>query len=72
MDLLLNRQLHLATFDDHDILNALPFHIHSIKQNHPQLAQQIFQHIMRYFAGKKALTKKSTVTSFIVIKLSQR
>lgn len=37
MDLLLNRQLHLATFDDHDILNALPFHIHSIKQNHPSL-----------------------------------
>ncbi|MGC6325576.1 substrate-binding domain-containing protein [Pasteurella multocida] len=58
MDLLLNRQLHLATFDDHDILNALPFHIHSIKQNHPQLAQQIFQHIMRYFAGKKSPNQK--------------
>ncbi|HDR1020880.1 TPA: LacI family DNA-binding transcriptional regulator [Pasteurella multocida] len=58
MDLLLNRQLHLATFDDHDILNALPFHIHSIKQNHHQIAQHIFSHITRYFEGRKSHNEK--------------
>lgn len=39
---LLNRELHLATFDDHHLLNALPFPIHSIKQNHEQIAEQTF------------------------------
>lgn len=42
MEALLNRQLHLATFDDHHLLNALPFHIHSIQQNHQQIALQVF------------------------------
>ena len=42
MDKLMSQELHLATFDDHHLLNALPFHIHSIKQNHEIIAQQTF------------------------------
>ncbi len=52
MDKLLNRTLHLATFDDHDLLNALPFHIHSIKQDHEQIALQTFSLIRRKLQGK--------------------
>ena len=43
MDKLISQELHLATFDDHHLLNALPFHIHSIKQNHEKIAEQTFQ-----------------------------
>ncbi len=53
MDKLLNRELHLATFDDHDLLNALPFHIHSIKQDHEQIALQMFALIRRKLQGKQ-------------------
>lgn len=53
MDKLLTQQLHLATFDDHDILNALPFYIHSIKQNHDQIAQAIFRAICQQLQGQK-------------------
>lgn len=52
MDKLLNGQLHLATFDDHDLLNALPFHIHSIKQNHQQIAFSLFNLIRQKLQGK--------------------
>lgn len=47
MDHLLDKRLHLATFDDHDLLNALPFPIHSIKQQHEQLANAVFQLILQ-------------------------
>lgn len=53
MDKLFNRELHLATFDDHHLLNALPFHIHSIKQNHEQIAHEIFATIRQKLQGKK-------------------
>lgn len=53
MDKLLNRELHLTTFDDHDMLNALPFHIHSIKQNHTQIAQDIFATLRQKLQGKQ-------------------
>lgn len=43
MDKLLHRELHLATFDDHHLLDALPFHIHSIQQNHEEIANRTFQ-----------------------------
>lgn len=52
MDKLLEKKLHLATFDDHNLLNALPFHIHSIQQNHEQIAQQTFSLIRRKLQGK--------------------
>lgn len=52
MDKLLNRELHLATFDDHDMLNALPFHIHSIKQNHQQIAEQLLALVQQKLQGK--------------------
>lgn len=42
MELLFNQKLHLATFDDHHILDSLPFHIHSVKQNHQQIAEKVF------------------------------
>lgn len=51
-DKLLNRELHLATFDDHDLLNALPFHIHSIKQNHQQIADEVFTTLRQKLQGK--------------------
>lgn len=51
-DYLLNQRLHLATFDDHDLLNALPFHIHSIKQNHDSIAYEIFMAIRQKLQGK--------------------
>ncbi|MFD1804977.1 substrate-binding domain-containing protein [Pasteurella oralis] len=53
MDHLLNRQLHLATFDNHDLLNALPFHIHSIKQNHQVIAQQAFATVQQILHGEQ-------------------
>lgn len=52
MDTLLHRQLHLATFDDHHLLNALPFHIHSIRQNHQEIAQQVFEMICQKLDDK--------------------
>lgn len=54
MNKLLNQELHLATFDDHDLLNALPFHIHSIKQNHQQIAYSLFHLIRLKLQGKPA------------------
>lgn len=52
MDKLLTQELHLATFDDHHFLNALPFHIHSIKQDHNQIAEQTFSLIQQLLAEK--------------------
>lgn len=40
---LVNQELHIATFDDHQLLDALPFHIHSIKQRHDIIADRAFQ-----------------------------
>lgn len=40
---LVTKELHLATFDDHHLLDALPFHIHSIKQDHETIAKQTFR-----------------------------
>ncbi|MDG6308112.1 hypothetical protein P9Z68_08280, partial [Glaesserella parasuis] len=37
---------------DHDLLNALPFHIHSIKQNHQQIAFSLFNLIRQKLQGK--------------------
>lgn len=51
---LMNQELHLATFDDHNMLNALPFHIHSIKQNHELIAQQIFSLIQQKLQRKSS------------------
>lgn len=53
MDKLLNGGLHLATFDDHHLLNALPFRIHSIKQDHERIAQETFALIRQKLQGKK-------------------
>lgn len=53
MDKLLNRELHLSTFDDHDLLNALPFHIHSIRQNHHLIAEQTFAALRQKLQGKQ-------------------
>ena len=64
MDKLLNRELHLTTFDDHDLLNALPFHIHSIKQNHEKIAQTTFALIRQKLQGKK--TESSMVDCQII------
>lgn len=50
--LLLERKLHLATFDNHDLLDALPFHIHSIKQDHQQIAHALFQQIQAKLQGQ--------------------
>lgn len=46
-DKLVSGELILATFDDHHMLNALPFKIHSIKQNHEKIAQQAFEMIQQ-------------------------
>lgn len=56
--LLFNQQLHLATFDDHDLLNALPFHIHSIKQNHNQIAHQTFELMIEQLRRKETQSIK--------------
>ena len=42
MNTLMTQELHLATFDDHHLLDALPFHIHSIKQDHDTIAHRAF------------------------------
>lgn len=53
MDKLLTRELHLATFDDHQLLDALPFHIHSIAQDHEQIVQEMFSLVRQKFQGHK-------------------
>lgn len=58
MDKLLTQELHLATFDDHHLLNALPFHIHSIKQDHSQIAEQTFTLIQQKLAQKRVESVK--------------
>ncbi|MCK3655756.1 transcriptional regulator [Pasteurellaceae bacterium Macca] len=58
MDKLIRRELHLATFDDHDLLNALPFHIHSIGQDHEAIAQQVFAMIRQSLQGKQPQSVK--------------
>lgn len=58
MDKLLTQELHLATFDDHHFLNALPFHIHSIKQDHQQIAEKTFELIQQRLAEKPILSVK--------------
>lgn len=52
MDKLLTQELHLATFDDHHFLNALPFHIHSIRQDHQQIAEKTFELIRQRLVKK--------------------
>lgn len=51
IDKLLNKELHLATFDDHHLLDALPFHIHSIAQDHEQIVQQLFSLVRQKLQG---------------------
>lgn len=51
-DKLINQELHLATFDDHPLLDALPFHIHSIAQDHDQIVRQLFDLIREKLQGK--------------------
>lgn len=51
MEKLINGELHIATFDDHHLLNALPFHIHSIKQDHEEIARQTFAMIRQKLRG---------------------
>ncbi|NBI43414.1 LacI family DNA-binding transcriptional regulator [[Haemophilus] felis] len=53
IDALLQKKMHLATFDDHHLLNALPLHIHSIQQDHLQIAQHLFRLIQHYFNQQK-------------------
>lgn len=58
MDKLLRRELHLATFDDHQLLDALPFHIHSIAQNHEQIVQEMFGLVRQKLHGHKETVHK--------------
>nr|WP_027073617.1 substrate-binding domain-containing protein [Mannheimia granulomatis] len=58
IDKLITQELHLATFDDHHLLNALPFHIHSIQQDHDKIAQHAFLLIQQKLAGKKVESVK--------------
>lgn len=51
-DKLINQELHLATFDDHHMLNALPFHIHSIAQDHTQIAKHVFNLMCEMLHGE--------------------
>ncbi|NBI13195.1 LacI family DNA-binding transcriptional regulator [[Haemophilus] felis] len=53
IDAVLQKKMHLATFDDHHLLNALPLHIHSIQQDHQQIAQHLFRLIQHYFNQQK-------------------
>lgn len=59
MDWLVERRLHLATFDNHDILDALPFHIHSVEQNHRYIAESLFRHIKAKRANRNEPNEKA-------------
>ncbi|KGQ69800.1 sucrose operon repressor [Chelonobacter oris] len=52
-----SRQLHLATFDDYELLNCLPFNINSIRQNHEQIANQLFASILNLLDKKPSENK---------------
>lgn len=54
----LNGELVLATFDDHHMLNALPFKVHSIKQLHEEIAHQAFEMIQARLQGHKVKNQK--------------
>lgn len=56
---LIDKRFILATFDDYELLNCLPFHIHSIKQDYPQITQQLFKAIQTALNG-------STVESQVI------
>lgn len=53
VDQLLKGELHLATFDDHHLLNALPFRIHSIAQDYEQIVKELFGLIRLKLQGNK-------------------
>lgn len=55
IDKLIQRELHLATFDDYQLLDAVPFHIHSISQDHTQIVQQLFAQIQQTLQGSKEI-----------------
>ena len=57
-DKVLNGELVLATFDDHHMLNALPFKVHSIKQLHEEIAHQAFEMIQARLQGHKVKNQK--------------
>ncbi|VEI47287.1 sucrose operon repressor [Actinobacillus equuli] len=61
---LMNQELHLATFDDHHLLDALPFHIHSIAQDHEQIALKTFQLMRENYNAKQLATPKLIVKLF--------
>ncbi|MGV6988781.1 LacI family DNA-binding transcriptional regulator [Testudinibacter sp. P80/BLE/0925] len=66
LDHLSSRRLHLATFDDYELLNCLPFHINSIRQDHQQIANQLFASIL------KLLDKKTVQNKIIPAELCWR
>lgn len=55
LEKLLNKELHLATFDDHHLLNALPFPIHSIAQDYEQIVQALFGLVQEKLQNSKAV-----------------
>ncbi|MGR6981801.1 LacI family DNA-binding transcriptional regulator [Testudinibacter sp. P27/CKL/0425] len=57
LDQLSRQQLHLATFDDYELLNCLPFNINSIRQDHEQIANQLFASILKLL-DKKTVDNK--------------
>lgn len=57
MDKVINRELHLATFDDHHLMNALPFHIHSIAQDYEKMVQELFNLIQLKRQGDKQVSE---------------
>ncbi|TNH02654.1 LacI family DNA-binding transcriptional regulator [Testudinibacter sp. TR-2022] len=52
LDQLSSQRLHLATFDDYELLNCLPFKIHSIRQDHEKIANELFQAILSLLEQK--------------------
>lgn len=57
LDQLSNQTLHLATFDDYELLNCLPFKINSIRQQHDQIANELFASILNILEKKPVENK---------------
>lgn len=57
LDQLSQQTLHLATFDDYELLDCLPFNINSIRQDHQQIANQLFASIINLLHSKPASNK---------------
>ena len=59
----LERDIHIASFDDHYLYDSLSLHIDTVEQNVPRLAQECFSVISQMIQGQEPADKQIILTA---------